>query len=655
MSPPLPSSLHQTHFAKANGEGVIEQAAFPSAEAFIEHWQRLNDFRPVASPEEVGHFALCEIDPEQAFSRDTIRSVSGIVLEMVDLCDGHHGIGAALAALDCVHVAYARFDSTQDSIRWRIVVPLAEAVAPEDFEAFKLPLALARKLQVVIDPVCLQVDHCYPLPCFPQDCLKLGRIEFPAIFTLSAGSRLLSLADLEPVPEDEADAYLPRPVLALAAPKPAQHPLFREMNRLVTKHWGGVAPIFAEGRFFFYTGIIWKAMSVQALQRHLLVDIFKEQRLPSDVAQFVQAMRVRYQRDAFPLPAGLGSHGASHTPSQFRIALTNGTVAPFSGQLVANDPDYFLRTQLPFPFNPLACCPRWNQFLQEVFEHDEDRRQKILFLQEMVGYLLTPSTEHHVQFWLVGEGSNGKSVILQVIMWLLGSENVSNVPLHSLGQRFYLAQLVGKLANICDEIAAGIQLNDAVLKSVVSGGTLQAERKGEQPFEFTPYARLVASTNVLPRTADRSHGFFRRIKILPFTRIFAPHEQDRSLAMTLQEELPGIFNWALQGLRRLQRRGHFTEVPSSQQMEAHYRATLDPAQAFIQTQLQSCAADNKPLRTLSSTVYAAFEAYCATHGYELIAPSSFGKAMAARGLGAKPSSGRNYYPVRLLEPDEQDC
>jgi P4 family phage/plasmid primase-like protien len=161
-------------------------------------------------------------------------------------------------------------------------------------------------------------------------------------------------------------------------------------------------------------------------------------------------------------------------------------------------------------------------------------------------------------FWLYGGGSNGKSVVLKVITWLLGSGNVSTVPITKLGQRFYLAQLVGKLANLSDEMGANAVLDDEVLKQTISGGRQQAERKGEQPFDFEPYARIVASTNTLPRTVDKSYGFFRRVRIVRFTRTFSAAEQDPHLAAALQRRTAGHLQLALQGLQRLERQGGFT-------------------------------------------------------------------------------------------------
>jgi putative DNA primase/helicase len=273
----------------------------------------------------------------------------------------------------------------------------------------------------------------------------------------------------------------------------------------------------------------------------------------------------------------------------------------------------------------------------------------------MMGYLLIPSTKHQIMFWLFGGGSNGKSVILSVITWLLGSGNVSNVALTKLGMRFYLAQLVGKYANISDEVGANAVLDDEVLKQTISGGRQQAERKGEHPFEFEPYARIIASTNVLPRSTDKSYGFFRRVRILTFTRIFAPHEQDHALPQTLRKELPGIFNWALEGLVRLQDNDAFTVVPSSLIALDQYRASVDPVRAFVNGCLRTDvpADSGKPLKTSTSAVYRAFMSYCEAHGHTPVNSSYFGRAMSELGFAAKASNGRNNYPVALHYADEE--
>lgn len=648
-----PYPIVQTVFANAASRRPVAADHLRTAGQFSEHWQSLGPFEEVLRPEDAAHVSLCQLQPGCDLGPDSIERVTGIVLDIVHFCDPEDCLADILARLPGCCAAFARFESVPGQPLWRVLVPLAEPVSAEDFEACQLPLSLAKKLHVVIDPACLKADAIYALPCLPTGFLSKPRLDSPYLLEVQAHDALLSLADLQVVEDGDAEACLaaaPRPTLALAAPQRAQHAVYAEMDTYVAEHRQGVAPIWAEGSLHFFDGVIWKSMSHPALVRELMVQVFQEQRSPQQVTQFAHAMRQRYFQDVFP---------SAHQGRSYRIALANGTVDPMRGQQVPNDAANYLRSQLAFDFDPEASSPRWQRFLQEVFAHDEDRAQKVRFVQEMLGYLLIPSAHHHVMFWLYGGGSNGKSVVLKVITWLLGSGNVSTVPITKLGQRFYLAQLVGKLANLSDEMGANAVLDDEVLKQTISGGRQQAERKGEQPFDFEPYARIVASTNTLPRTVDKSFGFFRRVRIVRFTRTFSPAEQDPHLPATLQRELPGIFNWALQGLQRLERQGGFTEVPSSLQAQEAYRAASDPVRAFVKECLLTPAntPNNgpraKPGKTLTSTVFRAFLRYCEDHGYQALDDSYFGRALKELGLQAQRSNGQRFYPV-VLHNDEDD-
>lgn len=650
------TSIGLTQFVSASGDRIISTSTSHNITEFTAFWSQHGDYHEVQSQQDAPHFAPCEIDPEQPFGRDTIKSMTAIVLDIVGTLDESAGMAAVLAELECAYFCYARFDSTPGNPLFRLVVPLDEPVDPEHYESCHLVVSLAKKLNVIIDPACQRIDQLYAMPCRPEGFLASLRLDSPYITISSDDKPAFSLSDLAPVDDDEVETYLPRQAPAPKVPKPAPHPMFAEMDEYVEQHWGGVEPIFTENACFLFDGIIWKPISMDALRSYLLNTVFQQQLPPQKVAQFANAMRQRYYRECFPSPGVLGQE-SSGNERNFRIALTNGTVDPFRRLLVSSDPKHYLRGQLPFPFDPDARCPRWLTFLDEIFANDDDRHERIAFLQEMMGYLLIPSTKHQVMFWLYGEGSNGKSVILSVITWLLGNGNVSNVALTKLGQRFYLAQLVGKFANISDEMGANAVLDDEVLKQTISGGRQQAERKGEQPFEFEPHARIVASTNVLPRTIDKSYGFFRRVRILRFTRIFAPHEQDRALPQALRQELPGIFNWALEGLVRLQSNDTFTDVPSSFVALEKYRASVDPVRAFVKNCLRTDAASSngQPPKSATSAVYRAFIAYCEEHGYTAPNGSYFGRAMSDLGLAARPSNGRNYYPVTLLEMEEVEA
>ena len=161
-----------------------------------------------------------------------------------------------------------------------------------------------------------------------------------------------------------------------------------------------------------------------------------------------------------------------------------------------------------------AQWPLWKKFLDEVLPDDSLQ----LLLSEIFGYCLTPSISFHKAFFLVGDGANGKSVVLDVLEALVGVENCSALMLSDLNERFRLAELLGKLVNIVQEVEAKSLLADARFKSVVAGDPQVGERKNQHPFKFRPFAKWVVACNALPASRDRSYGFLRRIVILPFEK-----------------------------------------------------------------------------------------------------------------------------------------
>src|SRR5262245_17618758 len=161
------------------------------------------------------------------------------------------------------------------------------------------------------------------------------------------------------------------------------------------------------------------------------------------------------------------------------------------------------------------------------------------------------STDAQRFLFLVGEGCNGKSVVLAGLHAMLGEDNVSTVPLEDFGRRFAMAQTLGKLANITPEVGELDRTAEGTLKAFVSGDTMTFERMGKDSFSARPTARLVLLTNNLPRFSDRSDGVWRRLCLLPFNRRVPDGERvygmDKSgWWLQAQGEVPGILNWALE-------------------------------------------------------------------------------------------------------------
>lgn len=314
-----------------------------------------------------------------------------------------------------------------------------------------------------------------------------------------------------------------------------------------------------------------------------------------------------------PSTVGMPSCLASgETPNW--LALTNGLLDLDTDELHRHTPAWFSTVCLPYRYDPQASCERWLGMLQQNLEGDIER---IALLQEFFGYCLTPSTDAQACLILVGEGGNGKSVILAGLHALLGDGNVSTVPLEDFGRRFAMAQTLGKLANISAEVGELDRTAEGTLKAFVSGDRMTFERKGKDPFTARPTARLVLSTNNIPRFADRSEGVWRRLRLVPFNRRVPEAERvpgmDKPDWWLRTGELPGMLNWALEGLRRL-RANHmqFTESAACRiALEAH-RLESDPCRAFL---LEHYIADKEAKPIAVDEVYRHYQRWCEEGGH----------------------------------------
>lgn len=254
---------------------------------------------------------------------------------------------------------------------------------------------------------------------------------------------------------------------------------------------------------------------------------------------------------------------------------------------------------IPIYYDPEAMCERFIQFLNEIFEPDEDKKQKIKLVQEFLGYSLITSCEFERFLLLVGAGRNGKSVLLNVLKAFTGEKNVSSVEPNKFDDPPMLGHLHGKLLNVVPEIPVGAVIADAKLKSITSGELMNAAHKYGHPFDFTPYCKLVFSANHMPHTKDCSPAFFRRAEVLTFNRVFKKKECDTELADKLiKNELPGILNFALEGLKSLYKKGNFTEVPSSLAAKKEWELSADQVAAFIDEECELDPAVKITIRNL---------------------------------------------------------
>lgn len=341
-------------------------------------------------------------------------------------------------------------------------------------------------------------------------------------------------------------------------------------------------------------------------------------------------------------------------PNTNYICFLNGCLDMTTFELVPHNPGFHLQSGRNVEWDPNAKAPLFEKFLQDVFRDDDDREDKIQFIIEWMGLCLIPETKYEKFVVCVGEGGNGKSVLLKLMPELVGHDNVYSAPIQRLGNRRALAELDGKLLLTSSEINENTVMDDGILKQIVSGDTVEGERKYEHPFAFTPYARIMLATNHLPRLRDVTHAFFRRLVMIKFNRNFTADEMDMNLLVKLKTELAGIFAVIVAGLRDLQKRGHFVVPQSSVNASSQYLEDSDTIKQFANETLLPAEGENKGMRPVA--LYSLYSGWCAAHGIvgkEKANNIVLGKVLRRLGYKKTRSNGFDYWCVKISPVGEE--
>lgn len=303
------------------------------------------------------------------------------------------------------------------------------------------------------------------------------------------------------------------------------------------------------------------------------------------------------------------------------IAFKNCLFDVTSNETMDFNPDLIITNMIPWEYDPDAYNELADKTLDKLACNDKQVRS---LLEEIIGYCFFRRNELRKAFVLTGEKANGKSTFLDLIIEILGDENVSSLDLGELGDRFKTAELFGKLANIGDDIGDEFISDTSTFKKLVTGDRINVEKKGQDPFDFNNYSKLIFSANEIPRLGRGrdSAALLSRIIIIPFNARFSKDDPDFDpfikYKLRKPESMKYLVRVGVEGLIRVLKNNGFTTSKRVEQEIKNYEYENNPIKQFFDDY-------GSPENCATKTVYGDYKGYCYTNGLNPMSHAQFSR------------------------------
>lgn len=330
------------------------------------------------------------------------------------------------------------------------------------------------------------------------------------------------------------------------------------------------------------------------------------------------------------------------------LALKNGILNLETKQISDYNPIHKIKNKIPINYNPTAYNEAMDKTLDKICCNDSNLRALV---EEMIGYTLFRRNELGKCFILTGQGSNGKSTLLDIIKRLVGKENLASVPLNELNDRFKTFQLEGKLVNIGDDISNSYIDDNSTFKKLVTGETVNVERKGRDPFDFENYSKLIFSANEIPRINDLSDGLKRRIIFIPFNAKFSKRDPDYDPfiidKLMDQTALEYLLKLSLEGLDRILYNREFTRSSIVDEAWDEYEKTNNPVVGFI----EEAKIENESV----NDVFKQYQCWCSENGLKPLSKVKFSNELKKHGYNSDKRVRVDGKQVRIWGVTEENA
>jgi putative DNA primase/helicase len=326
--------------------------------------------------------------------------------------------------------------------------------------------------------------------------------------------------------------------------------------------------------------------------------------------------------------------------------VQNGTVDLKMGILREHRREDMITKISPVTFDSNATCDVWEDFLSEIFDGKDEL---VTFMWKALGYALTGLTTEQCLFLFYGTGSNGKTTLIELIIFILSNyAKRADFSTFLVGDpnkiRNDVARLVGARFISASEAESGQCLSESLVKQLTAGDTVTARFLHQEHFEFQPEFKLFLGANHKPVIKGTDHAIWRRIRLVPFTVTIPDEKQDKDLFRKLKDEAPGILAWMVQGCIAWQKEG-LTPPETVRSATENYRIDMDTLADFL---LDKCVEDrhvDAPFKDL----YKAYNEWCDQNGEKRpLGQRSFGSSLEERGFPpAKRGSNRVRIGIKL--------
>ncbi|ACV64409.1 phage/plasmid primase, P4 family [Desulfofarcimen acetoxidans DSM 771] len=431
-------------------------------------------------------------------------------------------------------------------------------------------------------------------------------------------------------------------------------------RRLVTQHGQTIRYCHIWKKWLIWNGKFWEIDNTGAvvrLAKNTVMSIYAEASKESDeglrkalvdhARKSEAASRIKAMITLAESEEGIPISPDQLDNNRWLLNCLNGTVDLKTGKLLPHRRDDYITKIAPVEYRPDVECPIWHTFLNEIME---DNQNLVSFLQRAAGMCLTGDVSEHVLFVLHGNGRNGKSTLLNIMLDIMNDYSIQAPPdllmaKHNERHPTELADLFGKRLVVSIESDEGRRMAESLIKQLTGGDKIKARRMREDFWEFWPSHKLWLATNHKPQVRGTDTAIWSRLKLIPFNVSFAGRE-NKQLPAKLLTEKPGIFKWLVEGCLAWQREG--LGVPDEVQAATEiYRTEQDTLGNFL---TEHCIT-NPLVRVPASDIYRAYKAWCENNNEYVLSQKIFGTRLSERGFnksrGTK-TGGYVWYGIGLL-------